>query len=355
MAARDLSVIVPTFDERENVEPLIERIDRALSGLDYEVIYVDDDSPDGTAELVFELSKENPRLRCIRRVGRRGLSSACIEGMCASAAEFVAVIDADLQHDEAKLRDMLEALRADGALDLAIGTRFASGGSFGELSHLRVKMSRFATSLSTRIIGARTSDPMSGFFMLRRSFFQEVLHRLSGIGFKILIDVIASATREVHLVEIPYDLRARNQGASKLDTVVLWHYLVLLAEKSVGRLVPVRFIFFVSVGVVGSLVHLLILGTSMWGLGTTFLVGQAAAVVAAMTFNFVLNNVFTYRERRLRGWGFLRGLLVFYLACSLGAAFSLGLANYLYDQGLPWYLAGLLRAAVARPSATLTA
>lgn len=346
MAARDLSIVVPTFNERENIAPLIGRIERVLDGVDYEIVVVDDDSPDGTAELAFDLSKNDPRIGCIRRVGRRGLSSACIEGMCASGADFLAVIDADLQHDETKLLDMLRALRADTSLDLVIGSRFASGGSTGSLSDVRVRMNRFAATLGTRFLGVKTSDPMSGFFMVRRTFFNEVVHRLSGVGFKILLDILASSRRPVRYIEVPYDMRARSHGESKVDSVVLWHYLVLLLDKTIGPIVPVRFIFFVSMGVIGALFHLLVLGTSMFLFGWSFLTGQTLAVVFAMTVNFFTNNAFTYRDRRLRGWGVVRGLFVFYLVCSVGAVLSLMLATYLYERGLPWYAAGLLGAAV---------
>lgn len=346
MAAQKLSVIVPTFNERDNVAELIERIEAALEGVDYEIIYVDDDSPDGTADAVFEISRKDPRVRCIKRVGRRGLSSACIEGMCSSGAEFVAVIDGDMQHDETRLVPMLEALQADDSNDLAVGTRFALGGSMGELSNTRVKMSRFATVLGTKLLRVRTTDPMSGFFMLRRSFFYEVLHNLSGVGFKILLDIVASAKRPVQIVEIPYDMNARQHGESKLDAVVLWNYLVLIAEKTFGKIVPFRFVMFLTIGLGGAVAHLTILGLLLNVFEMAFPISQGIAVAVAMTFNYIFNNLFTYRDKRLRGMDFVRGLLIFYIACSLGAVLNLLLATYLYEHNVPWYLAGLLGAGV---------
>ena len=296
MSERDLTIVVPTFNERENIEELVQKVDHALTGIEWEIVFVDDDSPDGTAELVFQLNRRDPRVRGIKRVGRRGLSSACIEGICSSSASYVAVMDADLQHDESALPAMLELLQEDN-LDLVVGSRFTCGGSTGGLPSARVKMSKFATFLGTKLLRVKTTDPMSGFFMLRRSYFYDVVHDLSGKGFKILLDLFASSTRDVRFGEVPYNMRAREHGESKLDMVVLWEYLLLLLEKSIGKLIPVRFIFFVMIGLFGSLIHLTVLLScySLWGMG--FLFSQSAAVVVAMTVNFFFNNLFTYADR----------------------------------------------------------
>jgi len=292
MSAPELTIVVPTFKESENVEELIQRVGAVMDGTDWEMVFVDDDSPDGTAELVFDISRTNPRVRGIKRVGRRGLSSACIEGICSSNAPYVAVMDADLQHDEAILPRMLEALKADGA-DVVVGSRYTEGGSTGEMPGIRATMSRFATWIGAKWLGVKTTDPMSGFFMLRRSFFYEVIHDLSGKGFKILLDIMASARREVASVDVPYDMRARQHGDSKLDSVVLWEYLLLLCEKSFGKFVPVRFIFFVMMGSLGALLHLAVLLTMYYPLNASFRVSQASAVVVAMTANFFFNNIYT--------------------------------------------------------------
>ena len=345
MSERDLTIVVPTFNERENVEELIRKIDAALTGIDWEIVFVDDDSPDGTAELVFRINHDDPRVRGIKRIGRRGLSSACIEGICSSSASNIAVMDADLQHDETALPAMLKMLNQDD-LDLVVGSRFTSGGSTGGLPSTRVKMSKFATFLGTKLLGVKTTDPMSGFFMLRRSFFYDVAHDLSGKGFKILLDIFASSKRDVRFGEVPYDMRAREHGESKLDMVVLWEYLLLLLEKSIGKLIPVRFIFFVMIGLFGSLIHLAVLLScySLWD--KSFLFSQSVAVVVAMTVNFFFNNLFTYSDRRLRGLRMLRGLVIFYLSCASGAAINIMIASYLYDHGIHVALAGLMGAGV---------
>jgi len=322
---------VPTFNERENVEVLVQRLDAALQGISWEVIFVDDDSPDGTADLVRDMSQQDARVRILHRIQRRGLSSACIEGMLASSAPFLGVLDGDLQHDETKLPEMLQCLERK-ELDLVIGSRYIPGGSLGDWSAPRKLMSRTATRLSRWVLRADLRDPMSGFFLLRRAYLQEVLHRLSGIGFKLLVDLFASANRPPRFAEIPYEFRPRRAGASKLDGLVAWEYLMLLLDKRFGRYVPVRFIPFALIGGLGVGVHLSVLWLLFQISGQPFVRAQTAATLAAMTANFLLNNLFTYRDLRLRGWGLLRGWLSFSLACSVGAVANVGIATYLFES-----------------------
>lgn len=341
----DLTIVVPTFNERDNVDEVVARLDRILPATPWEVVFVDDDSPDGTAEHVFELSREDSRVRGVKRVGRRGLSSACIEGICSSSAPYVAVMDADLQHDESILPAMLTKLRTEN-IDLVVGSRFIEGGSTGGLPSIRVKLSRLATFVGAKVLRVKTSDPMSGFFMLRHSFFDEVVYHLSGKGFKILLDIFSSSPRPVAFGEVGYVMRARAHGESKLDTLVLWEYLLLLLDKSIGKIIPTRFISFVLVGALGAVLHLLVLMTAFRILNQSFLVAQSAATAVAMTANFFFNNLFTYRDRRLKSWRILRGLGIFYLSCIGGAAINLIVAGYLFNRGIPIAAAGLLGAAV---------
>jgi len=348
----ELSIVVPAYNERQNVAALVSKLDQCLKGVDWEVIFVDDDSPDGTAQAVRELASTDTRVRVLHRIHRRGLSSACIEGMLASAAPYVAVMDADLQHDEQLLPRMLAALKDDG-LDIVVGSRNVAGGSMGDWASERELASRFAARLSGLVLKADLKDPMSGFFMLRRGLIDEVVHDLSAIGFKILLDIFVTAKRPLEFRELPYTFRNRHAGESKLDNVVVWQYIAMLLDKSVGRYVPVRFIAFAFIGGLGVFVHMAVLWLMFRGLGETFVAGQTAATLVAMTFNFFLNNWFTYRDRRLRGWGLLRGWISFSLACSLGAVANVGIATYLFNTapagGLWWVLsatAGILIGAV---------
>jgi dolichol-phosphate mannosyltransferase len=340
----ELSVIVPTFNERENVAELVRRLDAVLHGTAWEVIFVDDDSPDGTAALVRELGRKDPRVRVVQRVNRRGLSTACVEGMLASSSPYLAVMDADLQHDERILPDLLAAVRDEG-IDLAVGSRYTVGGGTGDWSADRQLVSRFATRLSRLVLKADLKDPMSGFFLLRREVLEEAVRELSGIGFKILLDIFASVPRPLRFREIPYTFRPRQAGESKLDSVVAWEYLIMLLDKSIGRYVPIRFVPFAFIGGIGVFVHMAVLWVVFQAMDRSFVAGQTIATLVAMTSNFFLNNMFTYRDRRLRGWGLVRGWVSFTLACSLGAVANVGIATYLFESDaagdIGWVLSAL--------------
>ncbi len=336
----ELCVIAPTFNERGNIQELVNRLRRCLAGLSWEVIFVDDDSPDGTAEYVRQLGLGDHRVRCVQRIGRRGLSSACVEGMLASSAPYLAVMDADLQHDEMLLPKMLDILKA-GETDIVIGSRYVDGGGIGEWDTTRATVSRIATRFSRAVVPAELTDPMSGFFMLRRDTLVNCVHKLSGIGFKILLDLFASSPQTLSFKELPYQFKNRYSGESKLDTVAAWDYGMLLLDKLVGHIVPVRFVAFSIVGSLGVIVHFLTLGLVFKILGRPFIEGQAVATIVAMTFNFAMNNLLTYRDMRLHGWGWVRGLLSFYAVCSVGAFANVGVASYLYGTHTQWAVAAV--------------
>jgi dolichol-phosphate mannosyltransferase len=204
-----------------------------------------------------------------------------------------------------------------------------------------VTLSMLGRGLSERICRCKIEDPMSGFFLLRRPFLLEVVHRTSGLGFKILVDLLASSPRPVKLAEVPYRFRNRQHGESKLDIMVGIEYLQLLIDKLIGGLIPSAFILFSLVGAVGVLIHLSVLWLLLSTFGRTFLAAQTISTLVAMTANFLLNNLITYRDRKLKGWGIVRGLVSFYLACSVGVYINLRLADSAIAAGTPWYLAGL--------------
>ncbi|MGH6973886.1 MAG: glycosyltransferase [Stellaceae bacterium] len=338
LRATDLTIVIPTLNERENIRPLLERLDLALAGTRWEVIFVDDDSTDGTPEAVREIGRSDPRVRCLQRIGRRGLSTACIEGILASASPFVAVMDADLQHDESLLPGMLNVLRHE-PYDIVVGSRYVAGGGVGEWDKTRAGMSGLATKLSRLICKTKIADPMSGFFMLRREMFESAMRNLSGQGFKILLDLLASAPSAPRLKERPYQFRTRRYGESKLDTMVAWEFGMLLADKLVGHIVPVRFALFATIGALGVVVDLIVLSLSL-ATGFGFIAAQAIATLVAMTSNFFLNNVFTYRDRQLKGWRLWRGLFSFYVICALGAVANVGFAAFVFAGDAHW-LAGV--------------
>ncbi len=326
-----LSVVVPCFNERGNVAPMVRRLAAALEGIAWEALFVDDDSPDGTADAVRAIAAFDRRIRCLRRIGRRGLSSAVIEGALSSSAAFVAVIDGDLQHDETRLPEMLAQLRA-GNVDVVVASRFAEGGDAGGLGGARrLALSNLGISLASMMMGKRLTDPMSGYFMIPRPLFEQVAPRLNGQGFKILLDILLSAP-SLRVREVGAHFSPRVAGESKLSPLVLLQFCAMLLDKAFGGLVPLRFFSFALVGGFGVVVHLAVL-FSADALGASFVVAQTLATLVAMVANFQLNNVITYRDQRLRGGSLWRGLILFMLVCGVGALANIGIARALYANG----------------------
>lgn len=346
----DLAIVLPTLNERDNLAPLVARIEAALGPDGWEVIVVDDDSADGTADAARALALTDRRVRAIQRIGRRGLASAAIEGMCATAAPFVAVMDADHQHDPALLPAMLAAVRG-GACDIAVASRFVEGGSAAGLSSAtREKGSLFANRLARKVTGVELTDPMSGYFLLRAQAARSAAPRLSGIGFKILLDLLATADPPLRVREFPLAFAERATGESKLDRTVVFEFLVGLYDKWLGRVIPTRFALFGTIGAAGVVVHMAVLWLffRLTGPGfeahpiTGFEIGQTIAALVAMTFNFVLNNSLTYADQRLRGvGGMLRGWLKFAMTCSVGLLANIGVAAVLVRMGAHAYPAAL--------------
>ncbi|MFM2302113.1 MAG: hypothetical protein RLZZ84_1849 [Pseudomonadota bacterium] len=349
-----LGIVLPTYNERGNLRGMVERLDTALGDITWEVIVVDDNSPDGTADEARAIAQADPRVRVIQRIGRRGLSSAAIEGMCATAAPVVAVMDADHQHDPALLPGMLAAIEA-GEYDLSYASRFAEGASTEAWGRPdRVKASNLANRIANKVTGVELSDPMSGYFMLRTEVLRGDAHRLSGVGFKILLDILATVETPLRIKEFPMHFAARADGESKLDRTVVFEFLVGLYDKWLGRIIPTRFALFGTIGGLGVIVHMAVLATVLNLFGadfavshypkeTAFIVGQTLAAVVAMTFNFVLNNELTYSDKRLRGFTpVLAGWARFALTCSFGLLANIGSATALVRIGFHDYPAAIV-------------
>ncbi len=332
-----LSIVLPTFKEKGNVAEIVARLERAMAGIAWEAIFVDDNSPDGTADAAKAIAQIDPRIRCVRRVGRRGLAGACIEGMLSSSAPYVAVMDADLQHDETALPRMLARLEA-GEADLVVGSRYTAGGSASSFGETRSFISRFATALTRRMLGTPISDPMSGFFAMRRDRFDPIANQLAPVGFKILLDIVTTASH-LRVAEEAYCFGARQEGESKFNVQVGLEFLgLLLAKISGGRLDP-RFIFFALVGASGLFVHLVALKAAL-GFSLSFTAAQSVATFVAMTSNFFFNNAFTYRDRQLKGLVMVWGFILFCLIGGIGAFATVGFASWLYSSEPVWWVAG---------------
>ena len=339
-----LSVIIPCYNERANVRPLVAKLSAALQSVTWEAVFVDDDSPDGTSDELRAIAATDPRVRCIRRIGRRGLSSAVVEGALSTSASYIAVIDGDLQHDETRLPDLLAAVRA-GA-DIAVGSRHVSDGvSDGLASSWRRSISDAGTRLAQRTLKVTLNDPMSGYFLLPRPLFEQLAPCLNAQGFKILLDLILSARKPLRVEEIACQFRPRIAGRSKLDVLVLFQFIALLLDKATRGLLPLRFVSFAVIGAVGVAVHLAVL-SSCRILGAPFETAQIVATLVAMLTNFALNNLITYRDLRLRGPALSRGLVLFLAVCGLGAYANIGIACVLYSKHAGWTPAGLAGAAI---------
>jgi dolichol-phosphate mannosyltransferase len=340
-----LAVIVPTFNEADNVAGIIASLDSALAGIRYEILFVDDWSQDGTADRIATLALGRPDIRVIRRFDRRGLSTAVIEGMMATMAPVVAVIDGDGQHDE-RLLPRLFALVQNGAADVAIGSRYCQNGSTGDWNSFRLRCSRAATSLSKLVLQSPVADPMSGFFVVRRDKVEALLPSLSGRGFKILFDLLTSSPEPLRAVELPFEFRPRTAGESKLGTGVVLDYMVTIADRLIRKLAPPRFVMFATVGTLGLGVHLTVLKAMLELGGAGFAAAQAAAVLTAIAFNFLINNSITFRDRKLKGRRLLIGLVSFYAVCGLGALANVGTGSVLFAEHHRWWVSGVAGAVV---------
>jgi dolichol-phosphate mannosyltransferase len=338
-SAPTISIIVPTFNEAANVPVLVQRVAHALDGIPWEIVFVDDNSPDQTSAVAKQLGERDARVRCIRRIGRRGLAGAFLEGALSSQAQFIAVIDGDLQHDERILPQMLEALAQQRA-DLVIGSRYVIGGDSYGLDAVRGRISRIATRCARWLTHTSVNDPMSGFFMIRRDHLDCIAPNLSNEGFKILFDILVTERDKLCIIELPYGFRARKAGESKFDLRNALDFASLLAAKSMRNMVPLRFLSFLLVGGSGVAVQLICLWQGLT-LGLSFPAAQAMATLIAMTNNFFLNNLLTYRDQRVSGWRVLPALSTFYAVCSLGALSNLGVSSWLYAQHPVWWFAGL--------------
>jgi dolichol-phosphate mannosyltransferase len=337
--APELSIVAPTFNERANVPILVERLSRLFASCDWEVVFVDDNSPDGTAAAARTIGEADSRVRCIRRIGRRGLAGACLEGMLASQARYVAVLDADLQHDEGLLVAMLDCLRS-GRADLVVASRYLYGGSAAGLSKRRSRASRWSNALVRLLLGIDLTDPMSGHFMIRRDAFEPLAPALSSQGFKILLDILATGRGRLRTIELPSTFRERQHGESKLDSKIALDFAALVTAKLTNDAVSARFLLFCLVGLTGIGVHLGLL-SALLAAALSFGAAQALATIGAIAWNFVLNNVFTYRDQRLTGWRFLTGLFRFQVICAIGAISNVGIATWIYDYDSVWWIAGL--------------
>ena len=334
----DYAVIVPTLNEKDNIIPTVERLESVLSGMNWEVIFVDDDSTDGTWQQILKLAAQKPHVRMIRRVNRRGLSSACVEGMLATSAQYIAVMDADLQHDAAILPQMFATL-VNNEATVTVGSRYCDNGGVGEWDKTRAKMSQLATVLASKILLTPCSDPMSGFFALNRGIIDEIASDISLSGFKILFDILTTKGIPLKVKEIPYVFCTRIHGTTKLSVSTLIDFAWLLLKKISFRLPITNFLMFCLVGLTGVAVHFCTLYTMYKLFQYPFFLSQSIAIFFAMTSNYIINNRLTFFSNQLRGKAFIKGYFLFCLACTFGAIVNIAISEMLFGLSLPWFYA----------------
>ncbi len=336
-----LCVVIPILNEVHNVRPMVEGLERALKGLAWRAVFVDDDSSDGTLDVLRHLCHHHPHIRFIHRIHRRGLASACIEGMLSSAADVFAVMDGDLQHDETMLPKMLSLLEEEN-LDMVSASRFLPNSTLEDFSALRQKLSRWGNWLANLRINPPLTDPLTGFFVIRANVFLPIARHLSQQGFKILVDILLTTQKPLRYREVPMVFHKRSHGSSKLNHFVMLQFLYMVLDKSLGHLIPLRFLLYTLSGIGGMLVNIGILGVGLFVFKQPFEISQGMAATIAISVNFLNNNYITYHERRLQGRKALLGLLRFYCVCAVGLFCNVGAARFLFLNETPWYIAGLL-------------
>ena len=339
----EISIVIPVYNEIGNVEHLVNQLDTALVGRQWEALFVDDDSPDGTADEVRRMSLYDPRIRLILRIEDAGLAKACIQGMLSAKADLLCIMDGDGQHDPVYIPELIAELHRTQADLVSAAREINDAMNPATLGATRQRLSEIGNALIRKVTGRQTSDPLTGFFLIRRDAFLSVARRLSNSGFKLLFDILASNHALRH-VEIPFNFKERHTGDSKLDGHVLWQFLSLALEKLCHGWIPARVISFLAVGSLGLIVHMAVLFITL-ALGADFQYAQSCAAIIAMTFNFGLNNILTFRDRRFHGRGLIAGGAGYFLTCSVSLLANVILATWAYQRlegmVLPAALAGI--------------
>ena len=349
-----VSVITPTYDEAENLPELVERIHAALDGVPHEIIVADDNSPDRTWAVAEDLARDDPTITVLRRFHDPGLSAAVLDGMSAARGSYLAVMDADLQHDAAALPKMLEPLR-NGSVDVVVGSRESEGGGYGEWSPQRRFVSWVAAGIAKVFLRVPTDDPMSGYFMLTREAYESTAAQINPMGFKILLEFIGR-NRSLRVGEVGYVFANRVHGETKLSRSVIRSYLLAVAELRLGRQVDPVFLLYVLVGILGLAVNSTLfaifeaLGFPRVNTGLNDALDPVyssfvASVAITTLVLFVANNEFTFWEQRYTGWKMFPAFILFGVMTLVGTLVHVAVFSWLQDTG---FLLDVLGADLAR-------
>jgi len=332
------SLVLPTYNEAENLPELLPKIGAVLKDIPHEIIVVDDDSPDKTWKVAREISEKQESVHVIRRVGRRGLSSAVIEGFMAAKGNVLGVMDADGQHDMELLPKLYAAIK--GGKGLAVGSRYIEGGGVGEWDERRHLLSRVATRMAQWLCKVHVNDPMSGFFAVKSTVINSILPQLNPMGFKILLDILVHAPRDLDVQEVPFTFSTRLHGESKLSKRVQLEFLEYLYDVVFGRYIPLVFVKYCVVGTLGVAVQLSayylfssVIAQSLDQSIHFFSIAVLLSIEVTILFNFLLNNAWTFSHAKLHGWQLIPGFAKYNVACAFGALANVAVSTFLYSIG----------------------
>jgi len=341
-----ISFVVPVLNEEENIEIFSQKIIKVLDvlNLKYEVIFVNDNSSDKTQEKIEKVSNYFSNFRGILRIGRTGLASAVIEGICAAKGQYIIVMDGDLQHDFDVLHEIVKNLHK---VDIIVVSRDFQNLN-KSLSNKRRKISNLGNVILSKFVKSEVSDVLSGYFAINKNFFiNNILPKLNNDlkGFKILFEILYYA-KDAKVIDIKSKFKSRLHGKSKLNYNIFLDLFETLFNKIFNNLIPWKFVVFVLMGLIGASSHLLVLHIFFNNLEWSFFKSQSLATFTAMTLNFFMNNFITFRENQIYRYSIVLGLVKFYLICSIGAASNIIISNYIFSKDINWLLSGLIGAAI---------
>ena len=329
-----LSVVLPTFNERNNIISIINQLLELPIPYEIELIIVDDNSSDGTAKVVRDYSQKERRIRLINRFGRSGLSSALKEGCLCASGDQIIIMDSDGQHQVDTINKAINKLNSINT-DIVIASRFLEESVQEGLTKRREKGSNIANKFARLSLSkkyAHLTDYMSGFIAFKRNNCINTIKKIDVNGFKFLYELLAISKGRLNVLEIPLKFKERKIGTSKLDSAIIWDFVISLLHTFTRRIIPRRAISFAIVGTTGVFVQMFCIYFIIWITNFEFQKVLPFGVIMAASSNYTINNLLTFRENKLKGLKFVGGLFKFLLVSSLPILANIGVTNLFFDK-----------------------